>query len=91
MKYRGRTDIFAQILLMANGGATKTKILYGANLSTSQLNDLLNKLVESGLVEYSQGEEKFRTTEKGFRFLDAYDELSSISGTLQPEKPRLYR
>ena len=28
MKYRGRTEIVATILDAANGGATKTKIMY---------------------------------------------------------------
>jgi predicted transcriptional regulator len=33
MKYRSRTEIVAMILDAANGGATKTKIMYKAFLS----------------------------------------------------------
>jgi len=33
MKYRNRTEIVANILDAANGGATKTKIMYKAFLS----------------------------------------------------------
>jgi predicted transcriptional regulator len=34
MKYRSRTDITVLILEAANGGATKTKIMYKSFLST---------------------------------------------------------
>jgi len=37
MKYRSRTDIVGLILEAANGGATKTKIMYKAFLSYAQL------------------------------------------------------
>jgi predicted transcriptional regulator len=39
MKYRSRTDIVAMILDAANGGATKTKIMYKAYLSYAQLEE----------------------------------------------------
>ena len=37
MKYRSRTEIVAMILEAANGGATKTKIMYNAYLSYNQV------------------------------------------------------
>jgi predicted transcriptional regulator len=39
MKYRSATDIAATILDVANGGSTKTKIMYRAYLSCAQLKD----------------------------------------------------
>ena len=41
MKYRSRTDIVSQILEAANGGATKTKIMYEAYLSYAQPKEYL--------------------------------------------------
>jgi len=40
MKYRSRTEIVSRILDAANGGATKTKIMYKAFLSYAQLKEL---------------------------------------------------
>jgi predicted transcriptional regulator len=60
MKYRSRTDIVSQILEAANGGATKTKIMYKAYLSYAQLKEYLSVLVENGLLDYQEGELKTR-------------------------------
>ena len=39
MKYRSRSDIIGLILESANGGATKTKIMYKSYLSFAQLRE----------------------------------------------------
>ena len=52
MKYRSRTEIVAMILEAANGGATKTKIMYKAFLSYNQLREYLSVLIENNLIEY---------------------------------------
>ena len=44
MKYRSRTEIVSMILDSANGGATKTKIMYNAFLSYNQLKEYLSVL-----------------------------------------------
>jgi predicted transcriptional regulator len=75
MKYRSRTDITAQILEAANGGVTKTKIMYKAFLSYAQLKEYLAVLIENGLLEYIEGEQIYRTTEKGNRFLKIYNQI----------------
>jgi predicted transcriptional regulator len=84
MKYRSRSDIVGLILEAANGGgATKTKIMYKAFLSYAQLKEYLTVLLENGLLEYEEGRQFFRTTEKGMRVLQMYnqfDEMMSISG-----------
>ena len=48
MKYRSRTDITAQILEAANGGVTKTKIMYKAFLSYAQLKEYLTVKIPDG-------------------------------------------
>jgi predicted transcriptional regulator len=52
VKYRSRTEIVAMILEAANGGATKTKIMYKAFLSYAQLREYLSVLMENALLEY---------------------------------------
>ena len=49
MKYRSRTEIVGNILDAANGGATKTKIMYKAFLSYAQLKEYLSVLIENNL------------------------------------------
>lgn len=41
MKYRSRTDIVSEILEAAQGGTSKTKIMYKAFLSYAQLKEYL--------------------------------------------------
>ncbi|MFL6322248.1 MAG: winged helix-turn-helix domain-containing protein, partial [Nitrososphaeraceae archaeon] len=64
MKYRSRTDIVALILEAANGGVTKTRIMYKAFLSYAQLKEYLTVLLQNDLLEYEEGRQNFRTTEK---------------------------
>ena len=86
MKYRSRTDITAQILEAANGGVTKTKILYKAFLSYAQLKEYLTVLIENGLLEYIEGEQIYRTTEKGNRFLKIYNQIGEYVAADMSEK-----
>jgi predicted transcriptional regulator len=78
MKYRSRTDIVATILEAANGGATKTRIMYKAYLSYAQLKEYLSVLTENGLLDYEEGELKYKTTEKGIRFMSTYDQIGHM-------------
>ena len=63
MKYRSRTEIVAMILEAANGGTTKTKIMYVAFLSYNQLKEYLSILIENNLIEYLDGTQTYKTTE----------------------------
>ena len=76
MKYRSRTDITGLILEAANGGATKTKIMYKAYLSFAQLREYLAMLLEKGLLECEEGRTIYRTTEKGMRLLQMYNQIN---------------
>jgi predicted transcriptional regulator len=76
MKYRSRSDIIGLILEAANGGATKTKIMYKAFLSFAQLREYLSMLSEKGLIEYQDGTQRYRTTEKGIRLLRIYNQMN---------------
>lgn len=86
MKYRSRTEITSQILEAADGGTTKTKIMYKAFVSYAQLKEYLEVLEVNGLLEYQQSEELYRTTAKGRRFLDIYSQMGQLVDT--PELAR---
>ena len=84
MKYRSRTEIVAMILESGNGGATKTKIMYKAFLSYAQLREYLSVLIENNLIEYVEGSQTYKTTEKGLNFLKMHNEIGELlSSTTQ--------
>ena len=61
---------------------TKTKIMYKAFLSFAQLKEYLAMLTQNGLISYEDSQ-KYRTTEKGLRMLQIYNQINEelvISG-----------
>ena len=81
MKYRSRTEIVGNILDSANGGASKTKIMYKAYLSYNQLKEYLTILIENNLIEYIDGTRTFKTTEKGLNYLKMHNEIGELLQT----------
>lgn len=76
MKYRSRTDVVAQILEAANEDrTTKTKIMYRAFLSYTQLKTYLSSLIEKRLLEFRTDDQTYKTTAKGIQFLNIYHNL----------------
>lgn len=78
VKYRSRTEIVAMILQSARTGTTKTRIMYKAYLSYTQLKEYLKFLQDNNLIKYEEGAQTYRVTEKGRHFLHAYDEISNL-------------
>jgi len=77
---RSETDIFAEILYLANeGGVKKTSIVYKANLNFKIVDRFLSDLLESGLIEVK--DKIYETTDRGITFLHHYEELEKL-GTL---------
>jgi predicted transcriptional regulator len=78
-KYRSRSEIIGAILEAANGGgATKTTIMYKAVLSHESMKEYLLSLVENNLIEYEQGRMTYRTTPKGMRLLQLYNNMNEM-------------
>jgi predicted transcriptional regulator len=77
MKNRSRTEIVSNILDAANGGATKTKIMYTSFLSYNQLKDYLSVLIENNLI-YLESTQIYKTTEKGLKFLKMHNEIGEL-------------
>jgi len=75
--YRTRTEIAAQVLQAANGHneITKTKIMYKAFLTHTQLQEYLAILIQNGLLEYLDRTKSYKTTEKGLKFLKIYEKM----------------
>jgi len=73
----------AIILEAANGGITKTKLLTKANLTSGQLRQYLNILLDKRLItELADDENRhlaYRTTEKGMKYLTIYSALKNIA------------
>ena len=82
MRYRSRTDIVSQILEAANGGTTKTKIMYKAYLSYAQLKEYLSMMLENGLIKHERETNSYKTTEKGLKFIQAYNHMDSLTGPM---------
>jgi len=89
MKYRNRTEIVCNILEASYGGATKTKIMYNAFLSYSQLKEYLTILIENNLIEYLEGTQTFKTTENGLKFLIMHNEIGELLQTTTMKNNKL--
>ena len=74
------------ILEAANGGATKTKIMYKAFLSYAQLREYLSVLIENNLLEYLECSKTYKTTEKGLNFLKMHNEIGELLQTAAKEE-----
>ncbi|MGH3629912.1 MAG: DUF4364 family protein [Sciscionella sp.] len=85
MKYRSRTEIISMILDSVTVGTTKTKIMYKAYLSYTQLKEYLSLLEGSGMVSYEKGTQVYRITDKGRKFLKLSIEIEDMV-TSKPEE-----
>ena len=86
MKYRSRTDIIAAILKISTGGATKTRIMYGAFLSYAQIKEYLAFLQEKGLLWREEGTQLYKLTQRGMEFLHQYETVVSFISLDSPSK-----
>jgi predicted transcriptional regulator len=90
MKYRSRIEIMGEILDAANGGVTKTKIMYHTFLSYNQLKEYLGVLTENDLLNYDAYTQTFKTTEKGLRFLDTFNQMDGMIKEIEGQRQRLW-
>jgi len=88
MKNRSRTELASNILEAANGGASKTKIMYRAFLSYAQLKEYLAMLTQSGLIAHDVEAAMYRTTSNGIKFLESSRQLGGLL-TPVPSENRL--
>jgi predicted transcriptional regulator len=82
-------DIIESILIKAGNGCRKTRIMYGANLSTVQLRRYLNILVRIGCLTYDGENQLYKVSQKGIDLLEAISEVSRAKEGLRKSKERL--
>jgi len=77
---RDRLGIMAEIMEITKGSQPKTRIMYRANLSFSQVNEYLSFLTEMGFlqVHVMNGHKRYETTAKGNLYIENYLEMSSL-------------
>ena len=80
MPYRSREEIFASILGTAGSGAgvTRSKIMFGSYLTYAQVMEYSKMLIERGLLQYDPLDRTFKTTPRGFAFIQLHDEMSQM-------------
>ena len=76
LRRRSDVDIIANILDEARKGARKTRLMYRGNMSHRQLKVYLKLLL--GLELLALHSNLYKTTVKGFKFLDAYRTLKAL-------------
>jgi predicted transcriptional regulator len=79
-----------EILDAANGGVTKTKIMYHTFLSYNQLKEYLGVLTENDLLNYDAYTQTFKTTQKGLRFLDTFNQMDGMIKEIEEQSQRLW-
>jgi len=79
-KRRDKLSIIAEVLEIAKGGTLKTQIMYKANLSFAQLNDYLQFMLKTRLLNKlrTNGKDVYSATEKGVDFLQRHFELAEL-------------
>jgi predicted transcriptional regulator len=78
MGKRDRLEIIAAILDLCLKPRTKTRIMYGTNLSWKMLQQYLSQMQSQGLLEVSNNSTKYVTTIRGHDFLEKWKELQEL-------------
>ena len=55
--------------------------MYKAFLSYAQLKEYLSVLIENNLIEYLEGSQTYKTTEKGLNLLKMHNEIGELLQT----------
>jgi predicted transcriptional regulator len=66
------------MLQAARLGETKTRIMYSSLLSSHRLRTYLELVISNGLLAYDPTKGQYRTTERGLRLLDLYDNIDRL-------------
>lgn len=86
-RYRSRIQIVADILEVTKGGSRKTRIMYLGNLSFDLVKKYLDLLLNLGLLEAKNNDEKtYHATEKGRRFLEEFSDFQGHLEIVQAKK-----
>lgn len=84
MKSRSELNTIRRILESARHGATKSRIMHDAYLSSEKTSAYLKILQEAKLLRCDVGNNLYHTTEKGFQILDESNELNEFLYKVDP-------
>jgi len=74
---RSRNEIISQILEICKNGASKTKIVYQANLNFRTVNPYLDLLIKNELIRVNEGRAiLYNTTPKSKRLLESIKQIN---------------
>ncbi len=75
---RSRHKIISQILDICVNGASKTRIVYQANLNFRTVNPYIDLLMKNDLLKVKQGQTVlYETTERGINLLENFKQIHS--------------
>ena len=77
MKYRSRNEIICEILNTCLEPRTKTRIMYNAYLSYTQVQEYVEHCLVNNLIENQS--KTYLITEKGKEFLDLQNKIESMA------------
>ncbi len=80
---RSNIEIIAEMLKVGENGAGKTKIMYNANLSYTQIQKYLGFLTSQGFIgkmEMGNPSVTYQVTESGLKLLESINSLMEMLG-----------
>lgn len=80
---RSDVEIIAEMLRIGENGAHKTKIMYNANLSYSQIKKYLSFLISQGYLDSMRASNlsvTYQVTDRGLKLLKSIDGFIEILG-----------
>ena len=88
---RDRLHIMAEIIEATKESQLKTRIMYNANLSFSQVNEYLSFLTENGFLisHVENGKTLYEATAKGNQYIEKYREMSNLLRQGEPAEALL--
>jgi predicted transcriptional regulator len=88
---RDRLHILAEIIEATKECQLKTRIMYSANLSFSQVNEYLSFLTDRGFlrVQVENGKKLYETTTKGNQYIENYREMSNLLTQIEPVEAKV--
>jgi len=88
MVRRDRHDIAVEILRKATSGRKKTELMSDVGLSSLQMKQYLDTLLEKSLLEFDN-KQQLKTTKKGLEFLGRCSECLLFPWEKQKRKPEI--
>ena len=75
---RSKHAIISEILSICKGGASKTRIVYQANLNFRTVNPYLNLLLKNNLIAIKPDKNNiYETTERGMNLLEDFKHINT--------------